>query len=177
MQLVLLGTGDAWMEAALHGLAMSYPGWAVGVAEFQVPEQDCLFGAPFALHCTAWAGALRVCPMSVCECNQRTCLALLLSRFVPVALIMTCALFGCTHHAGRMLQESIAHQLLAAADYVLVPSRFEPCGLVAQAALRYGAVPIVTAVGGLRDLVTPEVHPSVPCLSKTNVCLLREICF
>jgi len=39
MQLVLLGTGDAWMEAALHGLAMSYPGWAVGVAEFQVPEQ------------------------------------------------------------------------------------------------------------------------------------------
>ena len=54
------------------------------------------------------------------------------------------------------MQESIAHQLLAAADYVLVPSRFEPCGLVAQAALRYGAVPIVTAVGGLRDLVTPE---------------------
>ena len=36
MQLVLLGTGDAWMEAALHGLAMSYPGWAVGVAEFHV---------------------------------------------------------------------------------------------------------------------------------------------
>ena len=39
MQLVLLGTGDAWMEAALHGLAMSYPGWAVGVAEFQVPRR------------------------------------------------------------------------------------------------------------------------------------------
>ena len=46
---------------------------------------------------------------------------------------------------------------MAAADFVLVPSRFEPCGLVAQAAVRYGAVPIVCAVGGLKDLVTPEV--------------------
>jgi glycogen synthase len=41
MQLVLLGTGDAWMEAALRGLAMSYPGWAVGIAEFQVSLRVC----------------------------------------------------------------------------------------------------------------------------------------
>ena len=41
MQLVLLGTGDAWMEAALRGLAVSYPGWAVGVAEFQVSVWTC----------------------------------------------------------------------------------------------------------------------------------------
>ncbi len=53
--------------------------------------------------------------------------------------------------------ELIAHLLMAAADYVIVPSRFEPCGLVAQSAARYGAIPIVTAVGGLRDFVTPEV--------------------
>jgi len=62
--------------------------------------------------------------------------------------------------------EELAHWLLAAADYVLVPSRFEPCGLVAQCAARYGAVPIVTAVGGLKDLVTPSVgyalHPLGP---------------
>jgi glycosyltransferase involved in cell wall biosynthesis len=51
----------------------------------------------------------------------------------------------------------MAHLLMAAADYVVVPSRFEPCGLVAQSAARYGAVPIVTAVGGLADFVTPEV--------------------
>ena len=46
---------------------------------------------------------------------------------------------------------------MAAADYVIIPSRFEPCGLVAQSAARYGAVPIVTAVGGLKDFVTNEV--------------------
>ena len=53
--------------------------------------------------------------------------------------------------------EELAHWLLAAADYVLVPSRFEPCGLIAQCGARYGAVPIVTAVGGLKDLVQPGV--------------------
>lgn len=53
--------------------------------------------------------------------------------------------------------EELAHWILAAADFCLVPSRFEPCGLVAQAGIRYGCVPIVTRVGGLKDLVTPEV--------------------
>lgn len=53
--------------------------------------------------------------------------------------------------------EELAHLIMAGADYLLVPSRFEPCGLVAQCAARYGAVPIVAAVGGLKDLVTPEV--------------------
>ena len=36
MQLVMLGTGDAWMEAALLGLAPSFPGRAVGVPDFKV---------------------------------------------------------------------------------------------------------------------------------------------
>ena len=44
--------------------------------------------------------------------------------------------------------EEMAHWLMAAADFVVVPSRFEPCGLVAPCAARYGALPIVTAVGG-----------------------------
>lgn len=56
-----------------------------------------------------------------------------------------------------------AHLLVAAADFVLVPSRFEPCGLVAQAAVRYGAVPIVAPVGGLADLVVPGVRCMSPC--------------
>ena len=54
--------------------------------------------------------------------------------------------------------ERTAHLLMAAADYVIIPSRFEPCGLVAQSAARYGAIPIVTAVGGLKDFVTDEVR-------------------
>ncbi|KAH7621787.1 hypothetical protein Ndes2526B_g02606 [Nannochloris sp. 'desiccata'] len=53
--------------------------------------------------------------------------------------------------------EELAHWLLAAADYVIVPSRFEPCGLVAQCGVRYGAVPLVAAVGGLKDLVQPGI--------------------
>ena len=53
--------------------------------------------------------------------------------------------------------EDAAHLLLAAADYLVVPSRSEPCGLVALYGLCYGAVPIVTAAGGLQDIVTPKV--------------------
>ena len=56
--------------------------------------------------------------------------------------------------------EELAHWIMAAADFVVVPSRFEPCGLVAQAGVRYGAVPIVCAVGGLKDLVTHDVSPA-----------------
>jgi glycosyltransferase involved in cell wall biosynthesis len=53
--------------------------------------------------------------------------------------------------------EPLAHLLMAAADFILVPSRFEPCGLVALAALRYGVVPLGTATGGLGDVVKPCV--------------------
>jgi starch synthase len=51
------------------------------------------------------------------------------------------------------MPERRAHQLLAAADFVLMPSRSEPCGLVQMFAQRYGAIPIVTATGGLVDTV------------------------
>ena len=50
--------------------------------------------------------------------------------------------------------EALAHTLYAAADFVLVPSLFEPCGLTQLIALRYGGVPIVRATGGLADTVT-----------------------
>ena len=46
------------------------------------------------------------------------------------------------------------------------PSPRRRCGLVAQCAARYGAVPIVIAVGGLRDLVTPGVGHTLPPLSQ-----------
>lgn len=50
--------------------------------------------------------------------------------------------------------ETLAHRIMAAADVVLVPSRFEPCGLTQLYGLRYGALPLVHAVGGLADTVT-----------------------
>ena len=92
----MLGTGEAWMQAALTGLELSFSGRAVGVTAFS---------------------------------------------------------------------EELAHWLLAAADYVIVPSRFEPCGLVAQCGVRYGAVPLVTAVGGLKDLVQPGIGYTLSPLS------------
>ena len=49
--------------------------------------------------------------------------------------------------------EDLAHRIQAAADVLLVPSRFEPCGLTQLSALRYGALPLVSRVGGLADTV------------------------
>ncbi len=48
---------------------------------------------------------------------------------------------------------TLAHRLYAAADFVLLPSVFEPCGLTQLIALKYGAVPIVRETGGLYDTV------------------------
>ncbi|MBP8308039.1 MAG: glycogen synthase GlgA [Burkholderiaceae bacterium] len=49
--------------------------------------------------------------------------------------------------------ESFAHRLIAGADVIMVPSRFEPCGLTQLYGLRYGTLPLVRRVGGLADTV------------------------
>lgn len=50
--------------------------------------------------------------------------------------------------------ETLAHRLVAGGDVIMVPSRFEPCGLTQLYGLRYGALPLVRSVGGLADTVT-----------------------
>lgn len=57
--------------------------------------------------------------------------------------------------ANICYSEERAHKLYAAADAMLMPSLFEPCGLTQLIALRYGTVPIVRETGGLKDTVIP----------------------
>ncbi|GAB4382080.1 glycogen synthase GlgA [Albidovulum sp.] len=61
-------------------------------------------------------------------------------------------------HPGRVgvrigFDEDLAHLVQAGADAIVIPSRFEPCGLTQLCAMRYGSVPIVSRTGGLADTV------------------------
>ena len=57
--------------------------------------------------------------------------------------------------AKIMYSDELSHKIYAGVDALMVPSAFEPCGLTQMIALRYGTVPIVHAIGGLKDTVEP----------------------
>ena len=61
-----------------------------------------------------------------------------------------------TFSACIQYDESRAHRIYAGADALLVPSRFEPCGLTQLNAMHYGTLPIVRETGGLKDTVEPH---------------------
>jgi starch synthase len=77
-------------------------------------------------------------------------------------------------HPGRVgcvfsYDEALAHEIQAGSDCIVVPSRFEPCGLTQLCALRYGAVPLVARVGGLADTVIDATPMALASGAATGV--------
>lgn len=76
-------------------------------------------------------------------------------------------------HPGRIarrsgMDEGLAHRIYAGSDVVLVPSRFEPCGLTQLYGLSYGALPLVHRVGGLGDTVVDTTLEDLAAATATG---------
>ncbi|PIE82913.1 MAG: glycogen synthase GlgA [Candidatus Contendobacter odensis] len=65
-------------------------------------------------------------------------------------------------HLELGFDEELSHLIYAGADMIVMPSLFEPCGLTQMISLKYGTVPIVRAVGGLKDTVFDKDYSEKP---------------
>ncbi len=78
-------------------------------------------------------------------------------------------------HPGRVAtiigdDDALMHLLIAGGDILLIPSRFEPCGLGQLHALRYGTVPVAHRTGGLADTIEDAGTSAVPRSGSTGYC-------
>jgi starch synthase len=83
-------------------------------------------------------------------------------------------LAAASRHHGRVgvaigYNEPLSHLMQAGCDAIIIPSRFEPCGLTQLYALRYGCVPVVARTGGLADTVIDANHAAIANKSATGV--------
>lgn len=75
-------------------------------------------------------------------------------KYIEEELLELKSRFPKDYHAFIGYDESLSHQIYAGADFILMPSRVEPCGLNQLYSMRYGTIPVVRATGGLKDTVS-----------------------
>ena len=90
------------------------------------------------------------------------------------ATIEKTILASAARHKGRIgvvigYDEALAHLIQGGADTILVPSRFEPCGLTQLHGLRYGCMPVVARTGGLADTIIDANDAALAAGSSTGI--------